>query len=216
MQKADEAEKNKTLQGFLTRLGLVSSSSSPHFVFHDYLWKFSRAVFLCFYFSVQRATSPSSLVSSWMQRELWDRVNINVQPECLWAQRSESKWLSELWLLPPSTRQTQLICSLSVKSHSLLLLHTASLQCVSLTLCWTGCVKAFQLYSLFLPLACFTPHSLSPGGKVGINCTVFEVVVWSQSANCATFFQSMSVKMLWFILCIRLFLHLWEQTWLIA
>lgn len=137
--RTEQGGEKNTQYRFLTSLGLISSPSSPHFVLHGGVFK----AVLPFWCEFLKTSLFWKLLPFWV---VLGTAGGNVQQRhrgrvglCDWTARQPSrvKWklqavFSGLWL--PSTKQTQLICSPRVKkSHTLSLLHTGTLLCMSLT-----------------------------------------------------------------------------------
>lgn len=175
---------HQSLPDFFLRLSSLCPSWLPvGSVSQAGLLRFVLFCLFFFNFSVLEAAatsdSNSPASSCWKNAHQTKRGSKNVQLEWPWAQLSESKMpvCSGLWLLPLSARQTQLICSPWVESHTLLLLHTGSRLCMSHTLFCTGCVFAFSL--MLPPLACFTPPRVPPKAleekwKLNTQCTLWR------------------------------------------
>lgn len=87
-QRHREEQMKNTSQGFLTSLGLIPSSPSPHFVLHGCVLKFFLSCFFfkcCFVnFSVLEVASPPSLASNRWKKCAQERHRVSgiVQLDC--------------------------------------------------------------------------------------------------------------------------------------
>lgn len=163
-QEREGAEKKNTSQGFLTSLGLISSSSFPHFVLHGCVLNFFSSCRLVCVFSVLEVASPSQVSLETAGRvhtrgTEWEgmcRVKVN---DC-----------SGLWLLPLSTRQTQLISSAWVKKpHPLIATRTTLCSAFSYTLLDWVCLCIQALLTLPPPAMFHPPSSLHKPWRRGGN-----------------------------------------------
>ena len=158
------AEKKDRLQGFSHQpwpdFFLLLSSFCPSWLRVELFLKLSSCVcvgcFFFFHFSVLEVASP--LLKSCLKPLVhtrgseWEgmcRVKLN---DCLFRIVNPAPLYK--------ANSAYLLClSKKEKPHPLIATHTRLFARLSLTLCWTGCVYAFWLCSLFLPLLCLTPPS---------------------------------------------------------
>lgn len=158
-----EKGKKQTLQGSLTILGLISSSSSPHFVLHNCVLKFFLScplVLLLLYAGsclplvvlFQTAGRTHSRETEWVEMCSWivcepSRVKVN---DCLFRIVTPAPLclVNSAYLFSPYKKATPSYCSTQAH-YSERLSHFVGL----------GVSKLSSCYSLFLPLACFTPPS---------------------------------------------------------